>query len=65
MLFETFPKLKLRLHFEQNMLTLNKLILGYVDLTDCCKICQKHSGDNDEQFINRCWEILMFKIFFL
>ena len=31
MLFETFPKLKLGLHFGQNMSTLNKLI-GYVDL---------------------------------
>ena len=37
MLFTTFPKLKLGLHFGQNMSTLNELI-GYVDLTDCCKI---------------------------
>ena len=37
MLFETFPKLKLGLHFGQNMSTLNELI-GYVDLTDCHKI---------------------------
>ena len=42
MLFETFPKLKLGLHFGQNMSTLNKLI-GYEDLTDCHKIWQKHS----------------------
>ena len=48
MLFETFPKLKLGLHFGQNMSTLNELI-GYVDLTDCPKIWQKHSEDNDEQ----------------
>ena len=48
MLFETFPKLKLRLHFELNMSTLNELI-GYVDLTDCRKIWQKHSEDNDKQ----------------
>ena len=47
-LFETFPKLKLGLDFGQNMSTLNELI-GYVDLTDCRKICQKHAGDNDEQ----------------
>ena len=47
-LFETFPKLKLGLHFGQNMLTLNELI-GYVDLTDCRKIWQKHSEDNDKQ----------------
>ena len=40
MLFETFPKLKLRLHFGQNMLTLNELI-GYVDLTDYRKIWEK------------------------
>ena len=45
-LFETFPKLKLGLHFEQNMSTLNELI-GYVDLTDCRK--NMHSEDNDEQ----------------
>ena len=49
MLFETFPKLKLRLHFGQNMSTLNKLIAGYIDLTDCHKIWQKLSEDNDEQ----------------
>ena len=36
-LFETFRKLKLGLHFGQNISTLNELI-GYVDLTDCCKI---------------------------
>ena len=48
MLFETFPKLKLGLHFGQNMSTLNELI-GHVDLTDCRKIWQKHSEDNDEQ----------------
>ena len=48
MLFETFPKLKLRLHFGQNMSTLNELIT-YVDLTDCRKIWQKHLEDIDEQ----------------
>ena len=48
MLFETFPKLKLALHFGQNMSTLNELP-GYVDLKDCHKIWQKHSEDNDEQ----------------
>ena len=47
-LFETFPKLKLGLHFGQNMSTLNELI-GYVDLTDCHKIWQNLSEDNDEQ----------------
>ena len=46
MLFETFPKLKLRLHFGQ-MSTLNELI-GYVDLMDCHKIWQKHLEDDDE-----------------
>ena len=46
--FETFPKLKLGLHFGHNMSTLNELI-GYVALTDCRKICQKRSEDNDEQ----------------
>ena len=49
MLFETFPKLKLGLHFRQNMSTLNEFIIGYVDLTDCCKIWQKHLEDNNEQ----------------
>ena len=48
MLFETFPKLKLGLHFGQSMSNLNGLI-GYVDLTDCRKIWQKLSEDNDEQ----------------
>ena len=48
MLFETFPKLKLGLHVGQNMSTLNELI-GHVDLTDCRKIWQKHSEDDDEQ----------------
>ena len=48
MLFETFLKRKLGLHFGQNMLTLNKLI-GYVDLTDCRKIWQKLLEDNGEQ----------------
>ena len=48
MLFETFPKLKLELHFGQNMSTLNKLI-GYGDFTDCLKIWQKLLEDNDEQ----------------
>ena len=48
MLFETFSKLKLGLHFGQNMSTLNELI-GYADSTDCRKIWQKHSEDNDEQ----------------
>ena len=48
MLFETFPKLKLLLHFGQKTSTLNELI-GYIDLTDCRKIWQKHSEDNDEQ----------------
>ena len=48
MLFETFPKLKLGLHFGQNMSTLNELI-GYVDLTDCHKIWPKLSEDNDKQ----------------
>ena len=47
-LFETFPKLKLELDFGQNMSTLSELI-GYVDLTDCHKIWQKHSEGNDEQ----------------
>ena len=47
-LFETFPKLKLGLHFGQNMSTLNEL-KGYVDLTDCRKIWQKHWEDNDKQ----------------
>ena len=47
MLFETFPKLKLGLHFGQNMSTLNELI-GYEDFTDCRKIWQKHLEDNDE-----------------
>ena len=47
MLFETFPKLKFGPHFGQNMPTLNELI-GYVDLTDCRNIWQKHSKDNDE-----------------
>ena len=47
-MFETFPKLKLRLHFGQNMSTLYELI-GYVDLTDCRKIWQKRSDDNDEE----------------
>ena len=42
-LFETFPKLKLGLHFGQNMSTLNELI-GYADLTDCRKIWQKQFG---------------------
>ena len=45
-LFETFPKLKLGLHFGQ-MSTLNELI-GYVDLMDCHKIWQKHLEDDDE-----------------
>ena len=48
MLFETFPKLKLGVDFGQNASTLIELI-GYIDLTDCHKIWQKHSGDNDEQ----------------
>ena len=48
MLFETFPKLKLGLHFGQNMSTLNELI-GYVELRNCRKIWQKRSEDNDEQ----------------
>ena len=48
MLFKTFPNLKLGLHFGQHMSTLNTLI-GYVALTDCCKIWQKHSEVNDEQ----------------
>ena len=48
MLFETFPKLKLGLHFGQNMSTLNELI-GDVDMTDCHKIWQKLLEDNDEQ----------------
>ena len=48
MLFETIPKLKLGLHFGQNMSTLNELI-GYVDLTDYRKIWQTHSEDNDEE----------------
>ena len=48
MLFETFPKLKLGHHFGQNMSTLNES-MGYVDLTDCRKIWQKHSEDNDKQ----------------
>ena len=48
MLFETFPKLKLGLHFRQNMLILNKLI-GYVDLTDFHKIWQNLSEDNGKQ----------------
>ena len=43
MLFETFPKLKLGLDFGQDMSTLNELI-GYVDLTDCHKICQNMRG---------------------
>ena len=30
------------------MSALNELI-GYVDLTDCSKIWQKHSEDNDKQ----------------
>ena len=47
-LFETFPKLKLRLHFGQNMSTLYEFI-GYVDLTDCRKIWQKRWDDNDEE----------------
>ena len=50
MLFETFPKLKLGLHFRQNMSILNELI-GYVDLTDFRKIWQNLSEDNDEQNI--------------
>ena len=48
MLFENFHKLKLGLHFGQNMSTLNELI-GYVDLTDCRKIWQKHLEDNSKQ----------------
>ena len=46
-LFETFPKLKLGLHFGQNISTLNKL-MGYVDLMDCRKIWQKHSNTTNK-----------------
>ena len=61
MLFETFLKLKLGLHFGQNMSTLNELI-GYVDLTDCRKIWQKLSEGNDEQ--NDVGKFLYLKYFF-
>ena len=47
MSFETFPKLKLGLHFGQNMSSLNELI-GYVDLMDCRKIWQKHSKEQND-----------------
>ena len=48
MLFETFPKLKLGLHFGQNVSSLNELI-AYVELTDCRKLWQKLSEDNDKR----------------
>ena len=59
-MFETFPKLKLGLHFRQNMSTLNELI-GYVDLTDCRKIWQKNSEDNNKQ--NRVGKFWYLKYF--
>ena len=59
-LFETFPKRKLGLHFGQNMSILNELI-GYVDLTDCRKIWQKHSEDYDK--LNGVGKLLYLKYF--
>ena len=55
-LVETFPNLKLGLHFGQNMSTLNELI-GYVDLRDCHKIWQKLSEDNDKQTVSGNFDI--------
>ena len=42
------------------MSTLNELI-GYVALTDCRKICQKRSEDNDEQNgVGKFWYLKYF-----
>ena len=38
------------------MSTLNELI-GYVDLTDCRKIWQKHSEDNDDKTLSGNFDI--------